>query len=59
MTVRLPILGNARVNPDWAALTLFKREAWKRLPFGEFAESVNERASRRSGGRDLCGAGAS
>ena len=31
------------VNPDWAKLPLFERKGWKRLPFGAFAESVNER----------------
>jgi hypothetical protein len=32
-----------RVNPDWAKLPLFDRKGWKRLPFGAFADSVNER----------------
>ncbi len=32
-----------RANPDWAKLPLFERKGWKRLPFGAFAESVNER----------------
>ena len=36
-------LESLRANPDWAKLTLFDRKGWKRLPFGEFAESVNER----------------
>lgn len=31
------------VNPDWAKLPLFDRTGWKRLPFGAFAESINER----------------
>lgn len=31
------------INPDWAKLPLFDRTGWKRLPFGAFAESVNER----------------
>ena len=30
-------------NPDWAKLPLFDRKGWKHLPFGAFAESVNER----------------
>jgi len=33
-----------RVNPDGAKLPLFDRKGWKRLAFGAFAESVNERA---------------
>ncbi len=32
-----------RVNPDWARLPLFDRKGWKRLPFGAFADSINER----------------
>lgn|GEM_PF-7020496 len=36
-----PIL---RPNPDWAALPLFDRTGWKRMAFGEFAESIGERA---------------
>jgi len=32
------------VKSDWAKLPLFDRKGWKRLPFGAFAESVNERA---------------
>lgn len=33
-----------RVNSEWAKLPLFDRKGWKRLSFGAFAESVNERA---------------
>jgi restriction endonuclease S subunit len=33
-----------KINPAWAKLPLFERKGWKRLPFGAFAESVNERA---------------
>ena len=32
-----------RINPAWTKLPLFERKGWKRLPFGAFAESVNER----------------
>jgi len=32
-----------RVNPEWARLPLFDRQGWKRLPFGAFADSINER----------------
>ena len=31
------------INQDWAKLPLFDRKGWKRLPFGAFAESVNNR----------------
>jgi restriction endonuclease S subunit len=37
-------MNSLRVNPDWVKLPLFDRKGWKRLPFGAFAESVNERA---------------
>lgn len=43
MTVTLPAFDKLRPNPDWAKLSLFDRKGWKRLPFGAFAESVNER----------------
>ncbi|OGA04571.1 MAG: hypothetical protein A3H35_17575 [Betaproteobacteria bacterium RIFCSPLOWO2_02_FULL_62_17] len=36
-------LADLRANPDWAKLPLFDRKGCKRLPFGAFAESVNER----------------
>ncbi|CVK32411.1 protein of unknown function [Methanoculleus bourgensis] len=35
-----------RPAPDLARLLIFDRRGWKRLPFGEFADSVNERAER-------------
>jgi hypothetical protein len=31
------------VNPDWMSLPLFDRGGWRRLSFGAFADSVNER----------------
>ena len=36
-------LETLRPNPEWAKLPLFDRKGWKRLPFGAFAESVNQR----------------
>ena len=30
-------------NPDWAKLPLFDRKGWRRMPFGAFADSINER----------------
>lgn len=36
-------LSSLRPNPDWASLPLFDRTGWTRMPFGEFAQSVNER----------------
>lgn len=30
-------------NPDWKKHPIFDRKGWKRLPFGAFADSINER----------------
>jgi restriction endonuclease S subunit len=30
-------------NLEWAKLPIFNRKGWKRLPFGAFADSINER----------------
>lgn len=44
MTRERPALANLQPNPDWASLPLFDRSKWMRMPFGEFAHNVNERA---------------
>lgn len=41
------------VNPDWAKLPLFDRKGWKRLPFGTFADSVNERVEPSEVAEDI------
>ena len=38
-----PSHADLRPNPDWAKLPLFDRKGWRRVRFGEFADSVNER----------------
>ena len=43
MTATLPPLAKLLPNPNWARLPLFDRKGWKRMAFGQFAESVNER----------------
>jgi type I restriction enzyme S subunit len=43
MNAVLPSLDALGVNPDWAGLPLFDRAGWRRLPFGAFADSINER----------------
>jgi len=43
MTAKLHALQDLVPNADWASLPLFDRTVWTRLPFGEFAQSVNER----------------
>jgi hypothetical protein len=40
-------------NPDWAKLPLFDRTDWKRLPFGAFAESVNQRVEPSDAGDEI------
>lgn len=43
MSAVLPSLDALRINPDWARLPLFERKSWRRLAFGAFADSINER----------------
>jgi len=42
-----------RVNLEWAKLPLFDRKGWNRLPFGAFAESVNERAEPSEAAQEI------
>lgn len=44
MTTNLPSLFKLKPNPAWATLPLFDRTGWKRMAFGEIAESIGERA---------------
>jgi hypothetical protein len=46
-------LRHLRVNPDWKKLPLFDRTGWKRLPFGAFAENVNERVEPADAADDI------
>ena len=43
MSVALPTLSDLQPNSDWEKLPIFDRRGWKRLPFGAFADSANER----------------
>jgi type I restriction enzyme, S subunit len=43
MTSSRPWLDGLRPNSQWAKLPIFDRKGWKRLPFGAFANSINER----------------
>jgi hypothetical protein len=36
-------LANLRVNSHWAKLPLFDRKGWRRMRFGDFGDSINER----------------
>ncbi len=40
-------------NPDWATLPLFDRKGWKTLPFGTFAENVNQRVEPSEAGDEI------
>jgi hypothetical protein len=42
-----------RINPDWQNLPLSDHKDWKRLAFGEFAHSVNERVEPSQGGDEI------
>ncbi len=41
--MNLSELEKLKVNPEWAKLPIFDRKGWRRLAFGEFAQSVNDR----------------
>jgi restriction endonuclease S subunit len=40
-------------NPAWASLPLFDRTGWKRMAFGEFAESIGERAEPKDAQEEI------
>ena len=48
-----PALNDLKPNPDWAALPLFDRTGWKRMPFGQFAESIGERADPKDAQEEI------
>jgi hypothetical protein len=47
MTATLPSLARLQPNPAWTSLPLFDRTGWKRMAFGQFAESIGERAESK------------
>ena len=53
MTGVLPSLDGLRPNPDWAKLPLFDCTGWRKLPFGEFAQSINERVEPSEAAEDI------
>lgn len=40
-------------NPAWASLPVFDRVGWRRMAFGEFAESIGERAEPRDAQEEI------
>lgn len=53
MTATLPSHAKLQPNPGWATLPLFDRTGWKRLAFGEFAESIGERAEPKDAQEEI------
>lgn len=53
MTAPLPSLAKLKPNPDWASLPVFDRTGWKRMAFGEFAESIGERAEPKDAQEEI------
>ena len=47
------LLDKLTPNPYWTKLPLFDRKGWKHLPFGEFAESVNERVEPSAAAEEI------
>jgi restriction endonuclease S subunit len=48
MKATAPSLAKLKPNSVWATLPLFDRTGWKRMAFGEFAESIGERAEPKN-----------
>jgi type I restriction enzyme, S subunit len=46
-------IAQLKPNPDWAKLPLFDRKGWRTMPFGEFAESINERVEPSTAAEEL------
>ena len=40
-------------NPHWATLPLFDRTGWKRMAFGDFAQSIGDRAEPKDAQEDI------
>ncbi len=53
MTATVPSLAKLKPNPAWAKLPLFDRTGWKRMAFGEFAESIGERAEPKDAQEEI------
>ncbi len=53
MTATLPSLAKLKLNTAWASLPLFDRTGWKRMAFGQFAESIGERAEPRDAQEEI------
>ncbi len=53
MKTLVPSIETVKPNPEWASLPIFDRTGWKRLAFGEFAESIGERAEPKDAQEEI------
>ncbi len=53
MTSAQPTLSALRPNPAWVPLPLFDRTGWKRMAFGDFAQSIGERAEPKDAQQEI------
>jgi type I restriction enzyme S subunit len=53
MTAKLKQLQNLVPNSDWASLPLFDRTGWRRMAFGDFAESIGVRAEPKDAQEEI------
>lgn len=49
----VPLLAELTPNPDWASLPLFDRTGWRRMAFGDFAESIGVRAEPKDAQEEI------
>jgi len=52
-TIAASDLGGLAPNPDWANLPIFDRTGWRRMAFGDLAESIGERAEPKDAQEDI------
>ena len=53
MTAKLTQLQNLVPNPNWATLPMFDRTGWRRMAFGDFAESIGVRAEPKDAQEEI------
>ena len=53
MSASLSGLKSPKPNPAWAKLPLFDRKGWKRMAFGDFAQSNGERAEPKDAQEEI------
>jgi type I restriction enzyme, S subunit len=53
MAASLPSFAILKPTPDWASLPLFDRTGWRRMAFGDFAESIGDRAEPKDAQEEI------